>query len=157
MTQEASPLDAPTEPAAPLTRKLRTACLSYSEVLAQSVSVIAPSTVPAAVMGLIFAQAGNATWLSMLLGMLGLVLVSLNINQFERRSAASGSLYSYIVRGLSPTAGVLGGWALLFGYTLTGMSTLCGFALIGNVLLKQVAGVELPVLWLFAIGALGYF
>lgn len=134
---------------------LRRSCLSYSEILAQSVSVIAPSTVPAAVLGLIFARAGNATWLSFLLGILGLSLVSLNINQFARRSASPGSLYSYIVQGLGPTAGVMGGWALLFGYMLTGMSTLCGFALISNVLLEQLIGVQLPVLLLFAIGALG--
>jgi len=131
--------------------------LSYSEVLAQSVSVIAPSTVPAAVLGLIFAKAGNATWLSFVLGILGLILVSLNINQFARRSASPGSLYSYIVRGLGPTAGVLGGWALLFGYTLTGMSTLCGFALSANVLLKQLLGIQLPVPALFAFGVLGSF
>jgi amino acid transporter len=136
---------------------LRRSCLSYLEVLAQSVSVIAPSTVPAAVLGLIFARAGNATWLSFLLGTLGLVLVSLNINQFARRSASPGSLYSYIAQGLAPTAGVLGGWALLFGYTLTGMSTLCGFALIANVLLQQLLGIQLPVPALFALGALGSF
>jgi amino acid transporter len=106
---------------------LKAECLSYFEVLAQSVSVIAPSTVPAAVLGLIFASAGNGTWLSFLFGMLGLVLVSFNINQFACRSASAGSLYSYIVQGLGPTVGVLGGWALLFGYMLTGMSTLCGF------------------------------
>jgi amino acid transporter len=138
-------------------RALRKACLSYSEVLAQSVSVVAPSTVPAAVLGLIFAKAGNATWLSFLLGVLGLVLVSLNINHFARRSASPSSLYSYIAQGLTPTAGVLGGWALLFGYTLTGMSTLCGFALILNVLLRQLLGIELPMLGLFALGALGAF
>jgi amino acid transporter len=126
-------------------------------VLAQSVSVVAPSTVPAAVLGLIFARAGNATWLSFLLGILGLVLVSLNINQFARRSASPGSLYSYIAQGLSPTAGVLGGWALLFAYTLTGMSTLSGFALVGNVLLGQLLGVQLPIVLLFAIGALAAF
>lgn len=133
---------------------LRRACLSYVDVLAQSVSVIAPSTVPAAVLGLVFATAGNATWLSFLLGTLGLVLVSLNINQFARRSASPGSLYSYIVQGLGPTAGVMGGWALLCGYTLTGMSTLCGFALISNVLLQQLLGIQLPVVVLFALGAL---
>jgi amino acid transporter len=119
--------------------------------------VIAPSTVPAAVLGLIYARAGNATWLSFLLGMLGLVLVSLNINQFARRSASPGSLYSYIAQGLAPTAGILGGWALLFGYTLTGMSTLCGFALIGNVLLKQLLGTQLPVVAFFAVGAAASF
>jgi len=138
---------------APVVR-LRRSCLSYSEILAQSVSVIAPSTVPAAILGLIFARAGNATWLSFLLGILGLVLVSLNINQFARRSASPGSLYSYIVQGLGPTAGVLGGWALLFGYVLTGMSTLCGFALIANVLLRQLFGIELPMVVLFAASVL---
>ena len=141
----------------PAATNLRRACLSYSEILAQSVSVIAPSTVPAAVLGLIFAKAGNATWLSFLLGIFGLILVSLNINQFARRSASSGSLYSYIVQGLGPTAGVLGGLALLFGYTLTGMSTLCGFALIANVLLKQLLGIQLPVILLYALGVLGSF
>jgi amino acid transporter len=142
---------------APAGPSLSRSCLSYSEVLAQSVSVIAPSTVPAAVLGLIFAKAGNATWLSFVLGIFGLILVSLNINQFARRSASPGSLYTYIVQGLGPTAGVLGGWALLFGYTLTGMSTLCGFALVANVLLVQWTGVQFPVLGFFAFGALGSF
>ncbi len=133
--------------------RLRQACLSYPEVLAQSVSVIAPSTVPAAVIGLIFASAGNGTWLSFLIGMLGLVLVSLNINQFATRSASPGSLYSYIVQGIGPSAGILGGWALLFGYMLTGMSTLCGFSIVSNVLLQQAFGLQLPTLVLFAAGA----
>ncbi|HEY8006996.1 MAG TPA: hypothetical protein VIE66_09430 [Methylocella sp.] len=85
-------------------------------------SVIAPSTVPAAILGLILAVAGNGTWLSFLLGMIELVLVSFNIKQFARRSASPGSLYTYIVRGLGPTAGVRSGWAPLFRYMLTGMT-----------------------------------
>src|SRR6187399_596297 len=157
MSSEPPGVSSPRAAAAPVTGRLRRACLSYSEVLAQSVSVIAPSTVPAAVLGLVFARAGNATWLSFVLGTLGLLLVSLNINQFARRSASPGSLYSYIVQGLGPTAGVLGGWALLFGYTLTGMSTLCGFALVSNALLLQTCGFQLPVLALFGVAALGAF
>lgn len=134
--------------------ELRQNCLSYTEVLAQSVSVIAPSTVPAAIVGLIFAVAGNGTWLSLALGMVGMVLVSLNINQFARRSASPASLYSYIVKGLGPTSGVLGGWALLFGYVMTGMSTLCGFAIFVNVVLAPL-GLHVPILLSFAIGAAG--
>ena len=134
--------------------RLRSDCLSYVEVLAQSVSVIAPSTVPAAILGLIFASAGNGTWLSFLIGMLGLVLVSYNINQFSRRSASAGSLYSFIVKGLGPTTGVLGGWALLFGYMLTGMSTLCGFSVILSEFLGQF-DVHPPMLLLYALGAGG--
>jgi len=131
---------------------LRSDCLSYLEVLAQSVSVIAPSTVPAAILGLIFATAGNGTWLSFVIGMLGLVFVSYNINQFSRRSASAGSLYNFIVEGLGPTTGVLGGWALLFGYMLTGMSTLCGFSVILSQFLGQVDLHPPPVL-LYALGA----
>jgi len=131
---------------------LRSECLSYLEVLAQSVSVIAPSTVPAAILGLIFASAGNGTWLSFLIGMLGLVLVSYNINQFSRRSASAGSLYSFIVKGLGPVTGVLGGWALLFGYMLTGMSTLCGFSVIASQFFGEY-DLHPPVVLLYALGA----
>src|ERR1700728_2713677 len=56
---------------APSVPRLKADCLSYVEVLAQSVSVVAPSTVPAAVLGLIFAAAGHGTWLSFLIRMLG--------------------------------------------------------------------------------------
>jgi amino acid transporter len=135
---------------------LRAQCLTYVEVLAQSVSVIAPSTVPAAVLGLIYASAGNGTWLSFLFGMLGLVLVSYNINQFARRSASAGSLYSYIVKGLGSTAGILGGCALLFGYVLTGMSTLCGFVVTVNALLGPF-GLALPALVLSALALIVAF
>ena len=136
---------------------LRRSCLSYSEVLAQSVSVVAPSTVPAALLGLIFARAGNATWVSFLLGVVGLTLVGLNINQFARRSASPGSLYTYVAEGLDPTAGLAAGWALLFAYALTGMSTLCGFAVIANVLLNQLLGVHVGVIGLFGLGAFASF
>lgn len=130
---------------------LKRECLSYPEVIAQSISVIAPSTVPAAVLGLIFASAGNGTWLSFLLGMTGLVFVSFNINQFARRSASPGSLYTYIVKGLGPTAGVLSGWGMLLAYLFTGMSTLCGFAIFGQTLLGHI-GIQTHILTLFALG-----
>jgi amino acid transporter len=131
---------------------LRPDCLSYLEVLAQSVSVIAPSTVPAAILALIFASSGNGTWLSFLIGMLALVFVAYNINRFSRRSASAGSLYSFIVKGLGPTTGVLGGWALLFAYILTGMSTLCGFSVISSELLGQF-GIHPQVVLIYAFCA----
>jgi amino acid transporter len=130
---------------------LKRECLSYSEVIAQSISVIAPSTVPAAVLGLIFATSGNGTWLSFLIGMTGLVFVSFNINQFARRSASPGSLYTYIVKGLGPTAGVLSGWSMLLAYLFTGMSTLCGFAIFGQAFLGHI-GIHTHILTLFAVG-----
>jgi amino acid transporter len=131
-------------------RSLKKDYLTYPEVIAQSISVIAPSTAPAAILGLIFVSSGNGTWLSFLLATVGLLFVCFNINQFARRSSSPGSLYTYIVKGLGPTAGVLSGWGLLLGYMVTGMSTLCGFAIFGQMLLGQL-GLHLNVLALFAL------
>ena len=138
-------------PVTPSVHGLKRECLSYGEVLAQSFAVLAPTTVPAAVMGLIYASSGNGTWLSFLLGVIGLVFVGLNINQFARRSASPGSLYSYIVKGLGASAGVLSGWGLILAYLFTGMSTLCGFAIFGQKLLGYV-GIHTHILTLFAVG-----
>lgn len=82
---------------------LRTRCLSSFEVLSQSVAVIAPSASMAAIIPLVFVSTGNATWLAYFLTGIGLGLVGLNVNQFARRSASPGSLYSYTTSALGPT------------------------------------------------------
>ncbi|UBF30419.1 APC family permease (plasmid) [Kovacikia minuta CCNUW1] len=131
---------------------LKSNCLSFGEVLAQSFAVIAPTTIPASNLGLIVALAGNGTWLSFVLGLVGLVLVSMNINQFASRSASPGSLYSYTVKGLGPMAGVVCGWSLVLAYLFTGMSVLCGFANFTNVMLGHL-GIHPSSITLLAIGA----
>jgi amino acid transporter len=131
---------------------LKSDCLPYKEVLAQSFAVIAPTTTPAANLGLIFAMSGNGTWLSFLLGMLGLIFVSININQFASRSASPGSLYAYIAKGLNPTAGFLCGWGLVLAYLFTGMATLCGFAIFSDTLLSHL-NLHFAPITLLAIGA----
>ncbi|WNZ48512.1 APC family permease [Leptolyngbya boryana CZ1] len=138
-------------PISPSLHGLKRECLSYSEVLAQSIAVIAPTTTPAANLALIYAVAGNGTWLSFLLGLVGLVFVSININQFARRSASPGSLYTYIATGLGTSAGVLCGLGLILAYLFTGMAVLCGFANFGQVLFAHL-GIQTHVLTLFAVG-----
>ncbi len=130
---------------------LKRECLPFGEVLGQSVAVIAPITTPAANLGLIFALSGNGTWLSFLIGMIGLVFVSININQFASRSASPGSLYAYIAKGLGPMAGVMCGWGLVLAYLFTGMSVLCGFSNFGHVLLGHI-GIHTHIITLLAVG-----
>ena len=130
---------------------LKAECLPFGEVLGQSIAVIAPITTPAANLGLVFALAGNGTCLSFLLGTIGLIFVSININQFARRSASPGSLYTYISKGLGPTAGVICGWGLLLGYLLTGMAVLCGFANFGQIFLGSL-GIHTHIITLLALG-----
>ncbi len=131
---------------------LRPECLSFGEVLAQSFAVIAPTTIPASNIGLIVALAGNGAWLSFVIGLVGLVFVSININQFASRSASPGSLYSYIVKGLGPTAGVICGGCLVLAYLFTGMSVLCGFANFSTILIGHL-GLHPSSITILAIGA----
>lgn len=97
--------------AKPSVSGLRSECLPFGELLAQSVANIAPTATPTINLALVFASAGNGTWLAYVIATIGLVFVGLNINQFARRSASPGSLYSYIAKGLGSTTGVICGWA----------------------------------------------
>ena len=107
---------------------LRTQCLSFPEILAQSVANVAPTATPTVNLALVFASAGNGTWLAYVIATIGLMFVGMNINQFARRTASPGSLYTYIAKGLGSTMGVLAGWGLVLAYLFTAMAVLCGFA-----------------------------
>ena len=124
---------------------LRAECLSFREILAQSVANIAPTLTPTVNAALVFASSGNATWLTFAIATLGLTFVGMNINQFARRSAAPGSLYMYIATGLGPTAGVITGWALMLAYIFTAIAVANGFVNSGQVLLAPLAIVPSPI------------
>lgn len=130
---------------------LRHSCLSPFEVLGQSVAAIAPSATPALVIPLVFATAGNGTWLAYLFGTIAIVFVAASLNQFTKRSASPGSLYAFIARGLGPGAGVVSGWALVLAYVLTGSAVLCGFGNYADVLLKY-AHISVPTILLLVVG-----
>lgn len=131
---------------------LRSECLPFREVLAQSIANIAPTATPTVNLALVYASAGNGSWLAYTVATVGLVFVSLNINQFASRSASPGSVYSYIAKGLGSTAAVLCGWALVLAYVLTAMAVICGFASYGDALFSLV-GLKLAPIFLFAICA----
>lgn len=137
---------------------LRSQCLSFPEILAQSVANVAPTATPTINLALVFASAGNGTWFTYVIATIGLMFVGMNINQFARRTASPGSLYSYIARGLGPTMGVLSGWGLVLAYLFTAMAVLCGFANYTNVLLSPI-GIQFSPLFLYAIctGIAWYF
>lgn len=137
---------------------LRSQCLSFPEILAQSVANVAPTATPTINLALVFASAGNGTWFTYVIATIGLMFVGININQFARRTASPGSLYSYIAKGLGPTMGVLSGWSLVLAYLFTAMAVLCGFANYTNVLFSPI-GVQFSPLFLYAIctGIAWYF
>jgi amino acid transporter len=133
---------------------LRLRCLSFPETLAQSVANISPTLTPVVIVPLVFASAGNGTWLAYLFAMSGLVLVGANINEFARRSATPGSLYSFVTRGLGVHCGFVTGWCLILAYLLTAMAVLAGTVNYSGLLLRAV-GLHASPLLLYAAGTFG--
>ena len=133
---------------------LRHNILSPLETLSQSISAIAPTTSPALTVPLVFALAGNGTWLAYSLAGLATLLMALCIARFARTSASPGSLYKYAADSLPPIGGRTAGWALLLAYTATGASVVGGFINYAQVLIQPLfpAAHHIPA-WLLALVA----
>lgn len=119
---------------------LRREVLSPMEILAQSVSTIAPTTTPAATIPLVCALAGNGTWFAYVLATTAILLVALCVAKFARYSASPGSLYSYACLILPPSLGATAAWSLLLAYVATGASVIGGFYHYGVLLFHDATG-----------------
>jgi amino acid transporter len=116
---------------------LRANALGPMETLAQSVSAMAPSTSASLTIPLVFALAGNATWLVYLLATGAMLLVGFCVSRFARLSASPGSLYSYTADTLPPVFGAAAAWGLLLAYLATGASVAGGALYYATVLSQQ--------------------
>ena len=123
---------------------LRANVLSPMETLAQSVSAIAPTTTPTMTVPLVFALAGNGTWLAYLLATVAVLLIALCISRFARYTSCSGSLYTYTTSSLPPVVSGIAGWALLLAYIATGAAVAGGFINYANVFLVALFGRPAP-------------
>lgn len=129
---------------------LKTNVLNFWEVLAQSIALISPTMTAALIVPLMFSTAGNAGWFAYAIGAVMLLFVALNLNQFARRSATTGSMFNYTITGLGPTAGSLAGWCLIWAYTFIGTAGMTGFTTFAQQLL-QMAGLNIPAAPLLGI------
>jgi len=141
---------APESPASP-SYGLKSASLSPSETLAQSVALIAPTGAPVMTIPLVFALAGQGAAIAFLISTVGVLLVALNVNQFARISSSPGSLYTYITDHMHPRWGVLAGWALLIAYIGTAASVGAGVTNYANVILRDRFGVQAFPVFLTAV------
>jgi amino acid transporter len=133
---------------------LRRHVLGPLESLAQSISTMAPTCSPALTVPLVFATAGNGTWLAYLLAAICTLLVALCIARFARESASPGSLYTYATSSLPPVLGSVAAWALLLAYVATGASVTGGFIHYANVVLGEFFGVSAPAIPLAILAVL---
>ena len=134
----------------PAAGSLRAGCLNFTELSAISVANIAPTLTAVLIMPLMYGAAGNASWLAYLFGVIMLLFVALNLNQFARRSAATGSMHAYTVMGLGETAGGISAWCLVWAYLFDGIPGVAGFTIFADAVLRML-GLHVPYVLMFAI------
>ena len=132
---------------------LRRHILSPVETLAQSVSTIAPSSSPTLTIPLVFALAGQGTWLAYLLALVSVGLISLCVAVFARESSSPGSLYTYTRANLPPWCAAIAACALFFAYAMTAASLLAGFLNYSYVFLGSFSRYAPPGLLLLLAAA----
>jgi amino acid transporter len=123
------------------------------ETLAQSISTMAPTATATLTVPLVFASAGNGTWLAYLGATVCTLLVALCISRFAQESASPGSLYAYATSSLPLSLGSVAAWALLLAYVATGASVVGGFVHYANVVLAEFLHVGIPAIPLAVFAA----
>jgi amino acid transporter len=138
---------------------LRTNALGFPQLLAQSVALISPTMTAVLILPLAFSIAGDSTWFSYAFATVMLAFTALALNQFAKRSSATGSMYAYVARGLGAPSGVMSGWALVWCYFFIGTAGLCGFALMSQQFIDAlgISGTVPPYIFWILSAAVGAF
>ncbi len=112
--------------------------VGFMDVLAQSVSAVAPTAAATTIVLLVAGISPSVTVISIVSAAVLSFFVAQTVSQFARRFAASGSLYTYTARGLGARPGLVAGAALVVGYGAVATFALLGGAYYTTFLLGSV-------------------
>lgn len=113
--------------------------VGFAEVLAQSVSAVAPSAAATTMPLFIAVVADGASFWSLALAMGLALLIAATVNSFTKRIAATGSLYTFVAKTFGAGAGVVTGVGMLIGYGFIAMFALAGASYYLVILLGRVS------------------
>jgi amino acid transporter len=117
---------------------LRRAQLSFTQVLGQSVSAVAPSAVMVTLPALVIPAAGRWALAAFIVTALLMTAVGYCVSQFATRMVAVSGLYSYTVKGLGPVPGIAAGWSVVIGYAAAAMASVLGAGSYLSALLGRI-------------------
>ncbi|MDN4640978.1 APC family permease [Agreia sp. PsM10] len=110
-----------------LTAQQELESLGYKQQLKRSVStvdlliyglVFMVPIAPWAIFGVVYNAAGGMVPLVYLIGLIAMIFTALAYQQMAKSIPLAGSVFSYVGRGIHPTAGFFAGWAILLDYLL---------------------------------------
>lgn len=128
--------------------------LGMRDVIAQSLSVIAPAMSGAFLTYLASTKAGGATPLAYLLGTLAMLAVGGTVALFARSLSSAGSMYTYLTRGANRVVGFVGGWCYAAAFLVLGGAVLAGFGFFSASFVALVTGGGPPQWYWFSLAGL---
>jgi amino acid transporter len=139
-----------TSPVAGLARRT----IGFSDVWAQSISAVAPAAAATTIPVLTAVVAGQATLFSIAAATILCVLMAGSVTVFARRMSATGSLYTYVAKGLGSISSLFTGVSLLVGYGFIAMFALTGAGIYSSFVLgalwPQLSGSPSVVVFMIA-------
>jgi amino acid transporter len=132
------------KPSAPQTDRLRAGALSFSAVLTQSITHIAPA------MGLVIAVqfitrlAGLASPLAYCIAFLIVMMLGVCLAQLALRLPSAGGYYTYVCRSLNARAGFLTGWMFFIYDPLTAAVNLAYLGFLVQTTLRTETHIHCP-------------
>jgi amino acid transporter len=127
--------------------QLRRGHLSLPDVIAQSVSVIAPAMSGGFLTYLAATKAGGATPLAYVLASIGALFLGGVVSEFSRSMSSAGSLYTYVANGWGKTAGFVLGWLYSIALTILGAAVLAGFGFFMSLFIQAVTESKTFIPW----------
>ncbi|MGA1838114.1 APC family permease [Herbiconiux sp. 11R-BC] len=116
--------------------ELRRRSVGPLDLFGQSISAVAPSAAGATIPVALYAVAGDASTLSLLIGFVLIAFVVATVTQYARRMVTSGSVYSYAAWAGGVRTATAAGAALLVGTLGITVGVLVGAASSARVLLR---------------------
>lgn len=103
---------------------LRRGSVRTIDLVAQSVAAVAPAGGLLILTGGLITRTGSFAFATLLLTAAAVILVASATSIFARRMSAAGGIYTFVTKGMGPTAGIVTGVALLLGYGGVSIDTL---------------------------------
>ena len=141
---------------------LKRGAVSFSGVLFQSITFMAPAIATALSIPLGISYAGGAAPLAVILALVACLFAANSIGQLSKHLPSAGSFYTFVSHGIHPQVGFLVAWGFLLGVIVGGpfLALQMGFVVAGT--LNQEWGWSNDTWWIWTvlvcllIFALGY-
>src|ERR1700691_1456708 len=142
------------KPSSPQTESLRANALSFSAVLTQGITHIAPAMSLVVTVQFVIPMAGTASPLAYLIAFLIVLVLGVCLAQLALHLPSAGGYYTYVCRSLNTRAGFLTGWMFFIYDPLTAAVNLAYLGFLVQTTLRIEAHIHLPWYVVYLVCAL---